>query len=106
MMLPGFRKANNRAIGGFLLPFLAAGLASLLVLSGEDEFLSPRFWIPFVTIIPLILLLGLFLSIKSISFVEALGDKDYAYSGLILNIFFIILYIISVIYYLIAPSGS
>jgi hypothetical protein len=55
--------------------------------------------VPFVTIIPLILALGLILSIKSIPLIEKLGDRDYAYSGLVLNIFFILFYIIALIYY-------
>jgi hypothetical protein len=96
----GFRKTNNRAIAGFLLPFVAAGLASVLVLGLQEDSLPFQLWVPFVTVVPLILVLGLVLSLKSIPFIEKLGDKDYAYSGLVLNIFFILFYIISLIYYL------
>jgi len=99
-ILPGFRKTNNRAIAGFLLPFVAAGLASYLVLGLEKDALSFHIWVPFVTIIPLTLALGLILSIKSIPLIEKLGDRDYAYSGLVLNIFFILFYIIALIYYI------
>jgi len=102
---PGFRKTNNRAIAGFLLPFVAAGLASVLVLGLGQESLPFQIWVPFVTVIPLILVLGLFLSIKAIPFIEKLGDRDYAYSGLVLNIFFILFYIISFIYYVYTRSG-
>ena len=97
---PGFRKTNNRAIAGFLLPFAAAGLASFLVLGLEKDALPFQIWVPFVTVIPLILALGLILSIKSIPLIEKLGDNDYAYSGLVLNIFFILFYIIALIYYI------
>lgn len=102
---PGFRKTNNRAIAGFLLPFVAAGLASVLVLGFDKESLPFPPWVPFVTVIPLILTLGLTLSLKSIPFIEKLGDKDYAYSGLVLNIFFILFYIASLIYYLWSASN-
>lgn len=98
-VFPRFRKTNNRAIAGFLLPFVAAGLASVLVLGIEKDSLPVQLWVPFVTVIPLILVLGLILCIKSIPFIEELGDKDYAYSGLVLNIFFILFYVVSVIYY-------
>jgi hypothetical protein len=99
-ILPGIRKTNNRAIAGFLLPFVAAGLASVLVLGFEEDSLPFQLWVPFVTVVPMILLLGLVLSLKSLPFIEKLGDKDYAYSGLVLNIFFILFYIASMIYYL------
>jgi hypothetical protein len=101
-IFPGFRKTNNRAIAGFLLPFVAAGLAAILVLGFDKESLPFQLWVPFVTVIPLILILGLTLSLKSVPFIEKLGDKDYAYSGLVLNIFFILFYIASLIYYLFA----
>jgi hypothetical protein len=104
-IFPGFRKTNNRAIAGFLLPFVAAGLASLLVLGLDKDSLPFQFWVPFVTVIPLILILGLTLSLKSVPFIEKLGDKDYAYSGLVLNIFFILFYIASLVYYLCTASG-
>jgi hypothetical protein len=103
-VFPGFRKTNNRAIAGFLLPFVAAGLASVLVLGFEEHSLPFQLWVPFITLVPMILALGLVLSLKSLSFIEKLGDKDYAYSGLLLNIFFILFYIISVIYYLCTTS--
>lgn len=99
-IFPGLRKTNNRAIAGFLLPFVAAGLASVLVLGFDKDSLPFQLWVPFVTLIPLILILGLTLSLKSLSFIEKLGDKDYAYSGLVLNIFFILFYFASLVYYL------
>ncbi len=99
-IFPGFRKANTRAIAGFLLPFVAAGVAAILVLGFEQDGLSFQLWVPFVTVVPMILVLGLDLSLRSLPFIEKLGDKDYAYSGLVLNIFFILFYIISLIYYL------
>jgi hypothetical protein len=103
-IFPEFRKTNNRAIAGFLLPFVAAGLASVLVLGFDKDSLPFQLWVPFVTVIPLILILGLTLSLKSIPFIEKLGDKDYAYSGLVLNIFFILFYIASLITYLWSTS--
>jgi len=48
--------------------------------------------------------LGLFLSLRSIPLIQEKGDKDYAYSGLVLNTFFILLYIFSLIYLLFLPS--
>lgn len=103
-IFPGFRKTNNRAIAGFLLPFVAAGLASVLVLGFDKDSLPFPLWVPFATVIPFILILGLTLSLKSVPFIEKLGDKDYAYSGLVLNIFFILFYLASLIYYLCTAS--
>ena len=83
---------------------MTAGLASVLVLGFNRESLPFQFWVPFVTVIPLILILGLALSLKSVPYIDKLGDKDYAYSGLVLNIFFILFYIASLIYYLCTAS--
>ncbi len=84
------------------MPFVAAGLASALVLYGHNEYGSASypstlFRITFLALIPLILLLGLWLSIKSIPLIPERGDKDYAYSGLVLNLFFILLYVFCLI---------
>ncbi len=93
-----FRKTNHPAIAGFLMPFLCAGFASFYVLFGKGDYASYRFLISFLGIIPVLLALGLFLSMKSISLIEEKGDKDYAYSGLVLNLFFTLLYLASLIY--------
>ena len=93
----GFGKSNHPAIIGFLMPFAAAGVASVFILWGWNDHRSFFFRLTFVAIIPLLLLFGLWLSIKSIPLIQAKGDKDYAYSGLVLNIFFILLYIFSAI---------
>ena len=93
-----FRKTNHPAIAGFLMPFLCAGFASFYVLFGRGDYASYRFLISFLGIIPVLLALGLFLSMKSISLIEEKGDKDYAYSGLVLNLFLTLLYLASLIY--------
>jgi len=80
------------------MPFLCAGFASFYVLFGKGDYASYRFLISFLGIIPVLLALGLFLSMKSISLIEEKGDKDYAYSGLVLNLFFTLLYLASSIY--------
>jgi hypothetical protein len=101
-----FRKTNHPAILGFLMPFGVAALASFYVLYGHGDYVSFRFWLCFLALIPLMLLLGLFLSIKSIPRIKDRGDKDYAYSGLVLNIFFILLYLASLIYLLLMPPRA
>ena len=98
MRYRGFRKTNHPAIIGFLIPFVVAALASTYVLYHSGDLISFGFWVCFLVIIPLMLLLGLFLSLKSIPLIKDRGDKDYAYSGLVLNIFFILLYLASLIY--------
>jgi hypothetical protein len=98
MNLLDFRKTNHAAIAGFLMPFLSAGLASFSVLFGKGDYTSYRFLVSFLGIIPLFLAAGIFLSAKSIRLIEEKGDKDYAYSGLVLNLFFTLLYLFSLIY--------
>jgi hypothetical protein len=93
-----FRKTNHPAIAGFLMPFLCAGFASFYVLYGKGDYSSIRFLVSFLGIIPLLLAAGVFLSVKSIPLIEEKGDKDYAYSGLVLNLFFALLYLASLIY--------
>ena len=104
MALPGFQKPNNLAIAGFLAPFVAAGITGLLLLGlGED--LKPfKVSIAYLTITPLILLTGIVLTLKSIPLVQELGDKDYAYYGIILNILFLIVYVTSLIYFFSSQS--
>ena len=80
------------------MPFLCAGFASFYVLFGKRDYASYLFLISFLGIIPVLIAAGLFLSVKSISFIEEKGDKDYAYSGLVLNLFFALLYLASLIY--------
>jgi hypothetical protein len=95
-----FRKTNHPAIVGFLMPFMAAGLASAYVLYQRGDLVSFWFRACFLVLIPLMLLGGLILSLKSIPLIKVRGDKDYAYSGLVLNIFFTLLYVASLIYLL------
>jgi len=47
----------------------------------------------------LIMLTGVVSSVKSIPLIEEKGDKDYAYSGLTLNLLFMLVYITSLIYF-------
>jgi hypothetical protein len=99
----GLQKPNSLAIAGFLAPFAAAGITGILILGFGEEIASLRVSILYLTIVPLVLLTGLMLSLKSIPLIEKLGDRDYAYSGLTLNILFLIVYIISVIYFFFMP---
>jgi len=80
------------------MPFLCAGFASFYVLFGKGDYVSFRFLITFLGVIPVLLAAGVFLSVKSIAFIEEKGDKDYAYSGLVLNLFFALLYLASLVY--------
>jgi hypothetical protein len=93
-----FRKANHRAIVGFLIPFLCAGFASFYVLFGAGDYASRFFLVSFLGVVPVLLAAGLFLSVKSIALIGEKGDKDYAYSGLVLNLFFALLYLASLVY--------
>ena len=104
-MIPqGSQKPNNLAIAGFLAPFAAAGITGLLILGFGEDVTSFRVSIFYLTIVPLVLLTGLVCSLKSIPLIEELGDRDYAYSGLTLNVLFIIVYITSLIYFLFSPG--
>ena len=104
MALPGSQKPNNLAIAGFLAPFIAAGITALLLLGLGKDIKPFKISIAYLTITPLILLTGTVLSLKSIPLVQELGDKDYAYSGLILNILFLIVYVTSLIYFFSSPN--
>jgi hypothetical protein len=100
----GSQKPNNLAIAGFLAPFAAAGISGILILGFGEDVTSFRVSILYLTIVPLVLLTGLICSLRSIPLIEKLGDRDYAYSGLTLNILFLIVYITSVIYFLFSPG--
>ncbi len=99
-----FRKTNHLAIAGFLLPFVAAAVTGAFLLIVGEGFRSPEFLVPYLTIIPMILVLGLFSSLKSIPLIPERNDKDYAYSGLTLNILFLVVYTISFIYFITTPA--
>ena len=95
----GSPKPNTLAILGFLTPFVGAGITGLLILGLGEDIKSFKIAVLYLTIVPLILLTGFFFSLKSIPLIEKLGDKDYAYSGLVLNVLFFIVYITSLIYF-------
>lgn len=96
----GLQKPNSLAIAGFLAPFAAAGIAGALVLWFGEEVASGWASMVYLTFVPITLLTGLVLSLKSIPLIEKRGDKDYTYSGLTLNILFLIFFVTSVIYFL------
>jgi hypothetical protein len=92
-----FRKANHLAIIGFLCPFLAAGITAAFLL-GEGPGLRAHVYSPWYLVInPVILVAGIVLSLRSIKRIEILGDRDYAYSGLVLNLLFLTFYVISIV---------
>jgi hypothetical protein len=94
------RKTNHLAIAGFLLPFVAAAVMGALLLIAREDFRSLKFSIPYLTVVPVILLGGLISSLKSIPLIPQRDDKDYAYSGLTLSIVFLVVYITSLIYFI------
>ena len=94
----GLKKANTLAIAGFLAPFVAAGITCGLLLIAGDDFKSSGVFLIYQLAIPLILITGVVLGVKSIPHIPRLGDKDYAYSGLFLNIFFFMVFLISLSY--------
>lgn len=93
------KKANTLAIAGFLAPFVAAGITCGLLLMAGDDFKSSKVFIVYQLIIPPILMAGVALGVKSIPHIPRLGDKDYAYSGLFLNLFFLVVFLLSLIYF-------
>ena len=97
-MTNGLKKANTLAVAGFLAPFVAAGVVCGLLLITGDEFKSSKIFIIYQIAIPLILITGIVLGVKSIPHIHELGDKDYAYSGLFLSIFFLAVFLLSLIY--------
>lgn len=97
-MHAGPQKPNSRAVAGFLAPFVAAGITGALVLGFQGNVTSLGASVIYLTVVPIVLVAGLVLSLCSIPFIETLGDKDYAYSGLTLNILFLIVYLTSVLF--------
>ncbi|RLB24667.1 MAG: hypothetical protein DRG71_04975 [Deltaproteobacteria bacterium] len=94
-----FRKTNHLAVVGFLLPFVAGAVVGLLVVTVKKDFTRFQFLIPYLTLVPLLLCAGIVCSVRSIPLIEELNDKDYAYSGLTLNVLFLIVYGISLLYF-------
>jgi len=92
------KKANNFAILGFLAPFVAAGITCGLLLIAGDDFKSSGVFLIYQITIPLVLIIGIVLGVKSIPHIPELGDKDYAYSGLSLGIFFLVVFLLSLNY--------
>ena len=94
----GLKKANTLAIAGFLAPFIAAGITCGLLLIAGDEFKSSGVFLIYQLAIPSVLITGVVLGVKSIPHIPELGDKDYAYSGLFLSIFFLVVFLLSLSY--------
>ena len=91
---------NKLASVGFFLSLIGADVMGLLLYFNRENYGSLAFALQYLIIVPLIQLTGLISSLKSIRYVEEWGDKDYAQGGLSLNIFFLSLYISSLIYFL------
>ena len=66
----GFRKTNHPAVAGFLMPFAAAGVACAYVLLELGRLSSHGFLFTFLVLIPLVLLFGILLSLKSIPLIK------------------------------------
>lgn len=94
-----FGDENKLAAIGFFLSLIGAEVMGLLLYFGRENYISFIFALPYLTIVPLIQLTGLWSSIRSIPYMEEWGDKDYAQGGLFLNILFLSLYIVSLIYF-------
>ena len=90
-----FRKTNHLAVAGFLLPFVAVGVAGVFLLFGKGNFVKRSLFLLYAIVVPMILFAGLICSFKSIPRIRDLGDKDYAYSGLTVNLLFLLVYLIS-----------
>ncbi len=93
------KKANTFAIAGFLAPFVAAGITCGLILMAGDDFRSSKVFLIYELVIPMVLIIGVIMGIKSIPRVPELGDKDYAYTGLFLSIFFLAVFSLSLFYF-------
>jgi len=94
-----FDKTNHPAVAGFLLPFVAAGVTGALVLMGGSEMADLRYSFVYLSLVPVLLIGGLISSLKSIPLIAERGDRDYAYSGLTLNVLFLCFYILSLSYF-------
>lgn len=101
-----YKKTNHRAVLGFLLPFLAMGAAGGIVLWNRAHGLPFPVWLPLLTLVPALLLSGLVLSITSIPLIDERGDRDYAYSGLVLNAFLLLFLVCSLLYYFLRIHGA
>jgi len=98
IMKEQIRKTNHHAVAGFLLPFVAAGAGCGWVLFNKGRIDTPSSLLFLLVVVPLILAAGLVFSLRSLPRIKDLGDRDYAYSGLVLNIFFSLIYLGSIIY--------
>jgi hypothetical protein len=94
-----FGDENKLAGLGFFLSLIGAEVMGLLLYFGQRNYTSFKFALPYLLIVPSIQVAGLVSSLKSLPYVEEWGDKDYAQGGLVLNILFISLYIVSLIYF-------
>jgi len=98
-MIRSPKKANTFAILGFLAPFVAAGITCGLLLMAGDDFRSSGIFRVYQFAVPSVLIAGVVLGIKSIPHIPELGDKDYAYTGLFLSLFFLVVFLLSLIYF-------
>ncbi len=96
------RKTNHLAVLGFLLPFAAAGAAAALILLFRHDLHSTRFRAAFLILVPAFLLSGLISAIRSLPLIQERDDRDYAYSGLALNLIFLAMFLITAAAFLLA----
>lgn len=86
-------------MAGFLAPFVATGITCALMLLAKDDFETSGLFVLYEFIIPIIPFFGLIMGIRSIPKIPELGDRDYAYSGIFLNVLFLVIFVLSLIYF-------
>ena len=95
-----FSAAGTYAVPGFLLSLFSSAAMALFIVMDRGECRFPVLFVSYLSLVPLLLAAGLFVSFVSVLPVRSRGEADYAAAGLILNLLFAMIYVVSAAYYL------